>query len=123
MDICLRIMWNMVVDHEIDIIEVESARCDISTDKYTNLTILECLECTNTITLHHISMDKRCRESITIEITLEFFCFMFSSSKDDYLMIREALKSTLKKWILVADTNTHEYMINCVNSWSLRENE
>jgi hypothetical protein len=59
-DICLWIVWDMVVDYESDIVEVESARRDVSTDEYSNLTVLERLDRANTISLHHISVDIGC---------------------------------------------------------------
>jgi hypothetical protein len=59
-DIRFWIVWNMVVNYESDIVEVESARRDISTDEYSHLTVLECLDRANTISLHHISVDIGC---------------------------------------------------------------
>ena len=59
-NICLWIMWNMIVHYKTNIIEIETARCHISTDEDTNLTSLECLNSTNTISLHHITIDVCC---------------------------------------------------------------
>ncbi len=59
MDICLWIVWDMVVDYEADVVEIESARCDIRTDEYPYLTSLERLDSSYSISLHHISVDIR----------------------------------------------------------------
>ena len=58
-DICLWIVWDMVVDYESDVIEIESARRDIRTDEYPNFTSLECLDRSYSVSLHHISVDIR----------------------------------------------------------------
>jgi hypothetical protein len=60
MDVCLWIVWNMIVHDESDIVEVESARRDVSTDEDSDFTVLERLDRTNTISLHHISVDIGC---------------------------------------------------------------
>lgn len=59
-DIRLWIVWDMVVDYESDIVEIESARCDICTDEYSDFTSLECFDSSYSISLHHISIDIRC---------------------------------------------------------------
>ena len=122
-DICLWIMWDMVVDYESDIVEIESARRDVRTDEYSDFTSFECLDCSYSISLHHISVDIGCRESITVEVSLEFLGLVFASGEYDHLVIRESLKCTLEKWVLVTRSNTHEYMIDRVDRRSLREDE
>jgi hypothetical protein len=59
-DIRLWIVWDMIVHYESDIVQIESARRDVSTDEYSNLTVLERLDRANTISLHHISVDIGC---------------------------------------------------------------
>ena len=56
-DICLWIMWNMIVDYESDIVEIESSRCNICTNKYTNLSLFKGFDRPYSISLHHISVD------------------------------------------------------------------
>jgi hypothetical protein len=122
-DICLWIVWDMVVDYESDIVEVESARRDISTDEDSNLTVLECLDRANTISLHHISIDIGGRESITIEVSLEFLCLMLASGEYDHFVIWESFECFLQEWVLVASSDAHEYVIDRIYSWGLREDE
>ena len=122
-DICLWIVWDMVVDYESDIVEIESSRCDIRTDEYSDFTSLERLDSSYSISLHHISVDIGCRESITVEVSLEFLCLMFSSGEYDHLMLWKSLKSTLEKWVLVTRSHTHEYMIDRIDGRRLREDE
>ncbi len=56
-DIRLWIVWDMVVDYESDIVEIESARRHIRTDEYSDFTSLERLDSSYSISLHHISID------------------------------------------------------------------
>ena len=60
MDIRFWIMRDMIVDDESDIVEIESSRGYICSDKYTNLTRLKRLDRTDSISLHHITIDIRC---------------------------------------------------------------
>ena len=59
-DITLWVMWDMVVYDEIDIVHIQPARRDISTDKYADISILEVLQCTHTVSLLHVSVDICC---------------------------------------------------------------
>jgi hypothetical protein len=122
-DICLWIVWDMVVDYESDIVEIESSRCDICTDEYSDFTRFECFDRPYSISLHHISVDIGRWESITVEVSLEFLSLVFASGEYDHLVIRESLESTLEKWVLVTRSNTHEYMIDRIYCRCLREDE
>ena len=123
MDIALWIMRNMVVHDEIDIIHIESTRGDIRTNKYPYFSFLIVLQCIHTVTLMHVTMDIGSIESISKEISLEFFGLMFSSREYHYFILRIFLEKTLQNRILVSDTHSHEWMIDRVYGCWSRENQ
>ncbi len=123
MDIWLWVVWNMVVDHEVDIIEIESSTRDICSDKYTNMSVLKWLECLDTISLKHISVDESCGKPISKKISFELFCFVFSCSKNHYFCFRKTLKCFFEKWILISDAYSHKYVIDSIDGCCFRENK
>jgi hypothetical protein len=123
MDICLWIMWDMIVHDKSDIVEIESSRCDISTDEYPDLSLFKCFDRSYSISLHHISIDICRWESITMEVSLELLSLVFASGEYDHLVFRESLESSFEKGILVTRTNSHEYMIDSIYGRSFWEDE
>lgn len=63
-DVCLWILRYVVVDHEHDILHIESACRNIGRDEYIAEPILESLEGSGTISLLHIPVETPGRESV-----------------------------------------------------------
>jgi len=58
MHITLRIIWHLEVDYHIDLIHIESSSRDVCSDQDTKVVIFDFFECSESISLLHITVKR-----------------------------------------------------------------
>lgn len=115
MDIRLGIMRHMIIDDDIDVIHIESARRDIRRDERVDPSLFIVTESTDTIALIEIAMEVGTRDTIPFEVSEELFRFTLHLRKYDGTfswIIREDL---LEEEILIHLRDTDEGMIDSID--------
>jgi len=114
-DVGFWIFWHVVVDHEFDVLHIESASRDICGHEYITDSILESLEGASTIPLLHISMETTGAVSIAIEEIGDIFCLVFHTSKNNHFFPLVLSEVFLEHLILLEVWNLDERVINLRN--------
>ncbi len=113
----------MIIDYEVNIIEIESSAGNISSDKNSNLSFFKSFECLDSISLVHISVDIGSLKSISIQVSLELFCFRFPSRKNHHFVVWIFCKNFLEHRVSIMIRYLHKWVIDRIYSWCFWENK
>lgn len=111
-NICLRILRNIVVDYECYILHIESSCRNIGRNEDITESILKSLERSCTIPLLHVSMETSCSVSVTIEHIGDILRFMLHSAEYDYFRILVILDIFLEHIVFLKVRNLDKGMID-----------
>lgn len=111
-DVCLWILWYVVVDYEHDVLHIESTSCNVCRDEDITESILESFERTGSISLLHISMETSSRESVTFEHIGDILCFVLHSAEYDDFHVLVILDIFLEHVVFLEMWNFDERMVD-----------
>ena len=112
MDVGLRILRHMVVDHEIYILHVQPSRCDVGHDEDGHLVLLEIPERFEPLPLTHIPVEVACRDSLHAQPFSEHLGIPLRFDEHDRLLGFVLLDESLEHIEFLHARNLNERMVD-----------
>lgn len=92
MDIGFRNIWDIIVDHIFELVDIYPTRGNISSDENSSFLTFEIGECTFSIVLRFIPMDGFCTDSFFIQEFCYLISTVFGSGKNEDIFNSYILK-------------------------------